>query len=266
MNAPFRLSLLQMACLACLAGPALAQPIIPNPLVRPVTAAAAAASAASVPLPAAAPARRGERPGSSPDEAGQPGEPPSIPLAIQERVSGLYVAAIVGKAAVLRSQMAVAQVVFSNGPGSAGGGGAAASTQGSGTGSTAPRPGGGPGESAARGVFRAASYVVRNGQVVDFIDRYKVLARVTADTVVLYLLPPDTGDERHAKVVFRGSIDSVIASPPVPLASSLEAPDGGLDGKAWRALSDVATRGFGAGSRTDGAAQPASQRPSVSGR
>ena len=273
MNASIRLSL-SLLQLVCLAWPvfAVAQPIIPNPLVRPV-GAALTASAPAVPMPAAAPARRGERPDSAADGSRDNSEPPSIPIAIQERVSGLYVAAIVGKAAVLRSQTAVAQVVFSSGPGSAGGsGGAGAGSQGGAGGQAAARAsGGGAGSSGAgdtgpRGVFRAATYVVNNGQVIDFIDRYKVLARVSADTVVLYLLPTDTGDERQSKVVFRGSIDSAISSPPVPSASALESPDGGLDGKAWRALSNVGTRGFGSGSRTEGAAQPANQRPTVSGR
>jgi hypothetical protein len=121
---------------ACLVQPlmAWAQPIIPNPLVRP-SAAAASAPAAPPPPPAAPSGRRGERAEGGSDAAGENGEPPSIPAAVQERVSGLYVAAIVGKAAVLRSQMAVAQVVFSNGGGGSGSSGANAAAGSGGAGS-----------------------------------------------------------------------------------------------------------------------------------
>lgn len=232
-----------------------AQPIIPNPLVRPAPPAAAASAPVSAQPAGATPRRGAERSDLLPDGLKDEAAPPSIPLAVQERVSGLYVAAIVGKAAVLRSQLAVPQVVFANastgnpngGGGStagSGGAGAAGSASGS-SGRSGANAGAAGGEANARGVYRAPAYIVRNGQVVDFIDRYKVLARVTHDTVVLYLLPVDTGDERHSKVVFRGSIDSVISAPPTPSGEQLQAPDGGLDGKAWRELSNV--RGAGSG-------------------
>jgi hypothetical protein len=243
--------------------PVRAQPIIPNPLIQPAPAAAAASAAASQGPAAGQPPAQGGARGTSPstsaralDSSSQsplpPGadaaEPPSIPLAVQERVSGLYVAAIVDRSAVLRSQLAVPQMVFA----SAGGAGAVSAGNPQSQGQALGGGGGNPGAGGAAGipstgptVYRSISYVVRDGQVVDFIDRYRILARVTRDTVVLYLMPEKGARADEAKVVFRGSIDSVIAAPPVPSRSLLEAPDGGLDGKSRRELADVASRSGG---------------------
>lgn len=233
-----------------------AQPIIPNPLVQPAPRTAppppdgaqpGAPAGQGAPAQGGRPAAPGggELPSGLRANAGEP--PPSIPLAVQERVNNLYVAAIVDRAAVLRSQLAVPQTVFANstgispttgaavGGGSAGNaGGTAPNASGSGSGSQ--------GTGLAYQVYRSPSYIVRDGQVVDFVDFHKVLARVTRDTVVLYLLPDDNGDERRAKVVFRGSIDSVIAAPPAPPRTGLDAPGGGIDGAAWRELTNVENR------------------------
>jgi len=115
-------------------------------------------------------------------------------------------------------------------------------------------------------VYRSSSFVVRDGQVFDLIDRHRVLARVSRDTVVLYLLPEKGTRHEESKVVFRGSIDSLIASPPVPSRGLMESPDGGIDGKARRDLANVDPRGGGvvrggAGGATTGTA-PAAGTPS----
>lgn len=242
---------------------ALAQPALPNPLIRPTPAAPGAAAAPggagalpAVPVPG--PERGSLRGGPLPVDgldggrggSGSGSAPPSIPYAVQERVANLYVAAIVDRAAVLRSQLAVPQVVFSSGAANA----AAPQGAGGAEGQPAampglPAPGGaqqGGGQAPGASVFRSPAYVVRDGQVVDFIDVHRVLSRVTRDTVVLYLLPE--GDEKRAKVIFRGSIDSVIAAPPVPPRTALETPGGGTDGSAWRELTDI-RRGGNEGNR-----------------
>lgn len=284
--------------LAVASAPLLAQPVIPNPLVQPSAAAAGggstpAAAGAAATTPAAAgggggaptaaggrsvpPAAAGGRSAppvasprpldASPMAPLPPGleggaEQPSIPLAVQERVSGLYVAAIVDRSAVLRSQLAVPQMTF------AGGGGGARSTEpGAGSqGAGGGGPVGGLPSAAAPNVYRSSSFVVRDGQVFDLIDRHRVLARVSRDTVVLYLLPEKGTRHEESKVVFRGSIDSLIASPPVPARGLMESPDGGIDGRARRDLANVDPRGGGvvrggAGGATTGTA-PAAGTPS----
>jgi hypothetical protein len=277
--APPRRCLPALALLAC--APLTAQPVIPNPLVQPAAAAAAASAAAASGAPAAGAAaagpaagrgapnpltpqsRSGETSPLPPDAPAGGAEPPSIPLAVQERVSGLYVAAIVDRAAVLRSQIAVPQMMFSSGALQGGGvpvGGQGGAGQSGGAGGAAPAAAAGGGGGGGGTVFRSATYVVRDGQVVDFIDRYRVLARVTRDTVVLYLMADKPGEGDRNKVVFRGSIDSVIAAPPVPARGTLEAPDGGLDGKARRDLANVDARSGDA--RPGGAAAPGSPNAS----
>lgn len=239
--------------LSLVAGSAQAQSGLPNPLIRPTppsnAAPAAPGAAGAMPsMPVPGPERSPMRGGPLPVDGLEGGRgasgspPPSIPYAVQERVANLYVAAIVDRAAVLRSQLAVPQVVFSSGgAGGAPAGGAPAQAGGAEGMAAAPVPGAAPGAQQAPGasVFRSPAYVVRDGQVVDFIDVHRVLSRVTRDTVVLYLLPGGDDDERRAKVIFRGSIDSVIAAPPVPARTQLETPGGGTDGSAWRELTDI---------------------------
>jgi hypothetical protein len=186
-------------------------------------------------------------------------------LAVQERVSGLYVAAIVDRSAVLRSQLSVPQIAFAGG----GGGGGGAPSTAPGAGSQGLGGGGAVGSlpiAAAPNIYRSSSFVVRDGQAVDFIDRHRLLARVSRDTVVLYLLPEKGTRHEESKVVFRGSIDSLIASPPVPARGLMESPDGGIDGRARRDLANVDPRGGGvvrggAGGATTGTA-PAAGTPS----
>ena len=269
---PFRPTAVLAAVLALMATSPLsvAQPIIPNPLIQPAAQVAAAAASAAAAQPSAAPLPRGQgrqqaasaRQADPQDPAlSEEPKPAGIPSAVLERVSGLYVAAIVDKAAILRSQLAVPQVVFASGAGPAivpvtgsSGGGSSSSGGGSPQGGAAAQPSGGTpgGSQGPSAVYRAPSYIVRDGQVVDFVDVHQVVARVTRDTVVLYLLAEAGAPDRRARVVFRGTIDSVIASPPAPSRATLETPDGGLDGRARRDLTNVDNRGSLASGRNAG--------------
>lgn len=289
MSLPTPLGMLALSIVLGVASSSLsAQPVIPNPLVQP-SAAAAAKGGASAPAATGAAATpptggsgRNAPPAASPRALDAsplaplpPGveggaEQPSIPLAVQERVSGLYVAAIVDRSAVLRSQLAVPQMTFGGGAGGGGGGGGGARSTEPGAGSQGAGGGGPVGGmpgAAAPNVYRSSSFVVRDGQVFDLIDRHRVLARVSRDTVVLYLLPEKGTRHEESKVVFRGSIDSLIASPPVPARGLMESPDGGIDGRARRDLANVDPRGGGgvvrggAGGATTGTA-PAAGTPS----
>jgi hypothetical protein len=236
---------------------------IPNPLVRPQRGAetvptqpagnAGQGGTTAQPRGAtAAPDTRGAATGRAGGE-GLPDDEASAKTNA-ETLAGLYVSAVIGDRAVLRSLDVRTVPVLAgavlptggSGGGGAGGGGAAAA-------------GGGGGGSANIAALRSQVYMVRNGEVLSLFDRLRVLVRVRDTTVTLFDVtdvPPGQYDpldlmDRGFPVAFRGSVDSVQSLPPVP--PSLIAPGEGVDGEAFeRARNTSADPSSGGSSSSSG--------------
>jgi hypothetical protein len=215
---------------------------IPNPLVRPQRGAetvptqppagnAGQGGATAQPRGAtAAPGTRGAATGRAGGEGLQDDEATAKTNA--ETLAGLYVSAVIGDRAVLRSldvrtvPVLAGAVLPTGGPGGGGSGGGGAT-------------GGGGGGSANIAALRSQVFMVRNGEVVSLFDRLRVLVRVRDTTVTLFDVtdvPPGQYDpldlmDRGFPVAFRGSVDSIQSLPPVP--PSLIAPGEGVDGEAF---------------------------------
>ena len=233
---------------------------IPNPLVRPQRGAetvatqqqSAAAPAASQRGATAAPAR-------TPRSTTGEGLPEQLQpeQSVAEKLSNLYVSAVIGDRAVLRSlDVRTVPGLVSN-LGAAIGGGSGASggaTAGAGGGGGAGGAGG-AGTSTIAGL-RSQVYIVRNGEVMSLLDKLRVLVRVRDTTVTLYDVtdipagqydPLDLMD-RGFPVAFRGSVDSMQSLPPTP--GTLIEPGGGVDGAAFQRARN--TSGEGAGPSSNG--------------
>ena len=224
---------------------------IPNPLVRPQRGAETVATQQQ---PAAAPAasQRGATaaPARTPREAAGEGLPEQLQpeQSVAERLSNLYVSAVIGDRAVLRS-LDVRTVpglvgnigaAVGGGPGSSGG--AAAGGGGGGGGGGAA----GAGSNTGIAGLRSQVYIVRNGEVMSLLDKLRVLVRVRDTTVTLYDvtdIPPGQYDpldlmDRGFPVAFRGSVDSMQSLPPTP--GTLIEPGGGVDGAAFQRARNTA--------------------------
>jgi hypothetical protein len=236
---------------------------IPNPLVRPQRGAETvptqpagnAGQGGTTAQPRGATAAPGTR-GAATGRAGGEGLPDDEASAKTnaETLAGLYVSAVIGDRAVLRSLDVRTVPVLAgavlptggSGGGGAGGGGAAAA-------------GGGGGGSANIAALRSQVYMVRNGEVLSLFDRLRVLVRVRDTTVTLFDVtdvPPGQYDpldlmDRGFPVAVRGSVDSVQSLPPVP--PSLIAPGEGVDGEAFeRARNTSADPSSGGSSSSSG--------------
>ncbi len=236
---------------------------IPNPLMRPQRTAPPAGQQQPAADPqargaAASPARTG-RPGSAIDGEGLPSErEDEKPLS--EQLSNLYVSAVIGDRAVLRSaEFRQVQPLPSSASGSVAGGGASAGGGGGSSGGGGVSGGSSSSSSfsgGGAGGLRSQMFVVRNGEVLPYLDRTRLLVRVRDTTVTLFDvtdIPPGNYDpldlmDRGFPVAFRGSVDSVQSSPPTPPV--LIAPNGGIDGSAFRDARDTQR---GIGSRSEGA-------------
>lgn len=236
---------------------------IPNPLMRPQRTAPPAGQQQPAADPqargaAAAPARTG-RPGSAIDGEGLPSErEDEKPLS--EQLANLYVSAVIGDRAVLRSaEFRQVQPLPSSASGSVAGGGASAGGGGGSSGGGGVSGGSSSSSSfsgGGAGGLRSQMFVVRNGEVLPYLDRTRLLVRVRDITVTLFDvtdIPPGNYDpldlmDRGFPVAFRGSVDSVQSSPPTPPV--LIAPNGGIDGSAFRDARDTQR---GIGSRSEGA-------------
>lgn len=224
---------------------------IPNPLLRPQRSqpsAAAQQQPAADPQArgaTAAPARTG-RPGSAIDGEGLPAER-EAEKPLSEKLSNLYVSAVIGDRAVLRSlEVRTVPPLNSN---AASGGNASSGTR---SGETGGGGGGGAVGGASGNVagLRSQMFVVRNGEVLPYLDRTRLLVRVRDTTVTLFDvtdIPPGNYDpldlmDRGFPVAFRGSVDSVQSAPPTP--PTLISPNGGVDGPAFRDARDT-QRGIG---------------------
>jgi hypothetical protein len=226
--------------------------VIPNPLMRPQRTQpsqqaqtpdpqARGATTAPSPAPAGRSIARGTEGGEGLPDEGDREKP------LSEQLANLYVSAVIGDRAVLRSLEV--RTVPRLGASSATGGTATGGTR---SGETGGGGGGGGGDIAG---LRSQVYVVRNGEVLPFLDRARLLVRVRDTTVTLFDvtdIPQGNYDpldlmDRGFPVAFRGSVDSVQTLAPTP--PSLTAPGGGLDGQAFRDSRD--TQG-GAGSRSGG--------------
>jgi hypothetical protein len=214
---------------------------IPNPLVRPQRGAETvptqpagnAGQGGATAQPRGATAAPGTR-GAATGRAGGEGLPDDEATAKTnaETLAGLYVSAVIGDRAVLRSldvrtvPVLAGAVLPTGGPGGGGSGGGGAT-------------GGGGGGSANIAALRSQVFMVRNGEVVSLFDRLRVLVRVRDTTVTLFDVtdvPPGQYDpldlmDRGFPVAFRGSVDSIQSLPPVP--PSLIAPGEGVDGEAF---------------------------------
>lgn len=236
---------------------------IPNPLVRPQRGAetvptqppagnAGQGGATAQPRGAtAAPSTRGAATGRAGGE-GLPDDAATTKTNA-ETLAGLYVSAVIGDRAVLRSldvrtvPVLAGAVLPTGGPGGGGSGGGGGAT------------GGGGGGSANIAALRSQVFMVRNGEVVSLFDRLRVLVRVRDTTVTLFDVtdvPPGQYDpldlmDRGFPVAFRGSVDSIQSLPPVP--PSLIAPGEGVDGAAFeRARNTSAGSSSGGGSSGSG--------------
>jgi hypothetical protein len=218
---------------------------IPNPLVRPQRGAetvptqppggnAGQGGATAQPRGAtAAPGTRGAATGRAGGEGLQDDEASAKTNA--ETLAGLYVSAVIGDRAVLRSLDVRTVPVLAGAVLPTGGSGGGGSGGGGGGGAT----GGGGGGNANIAALRSQVYMVRNGEVLSLFDRLRVLVRVRDTTVTLFDVtdvPPGQYDpldlmDRGFPVAFRGSVDSVQSLPPVP--PSLIAPGEGVDGEAF---------------------------------
>jgi hypothetical protein len=222
---------------------------IPNPLVRPQRGAETVATQQQ---PAAAPAasQRGATaaPARTPRAAAGEGLPEQLQpeQSVAERLSNLYVSAVIGDRAVLRSlDVRTVPGLVSNLGAAVGGG------QGSSGGATAGAGGGGGGAAGSAsntGIagLRSQVYIVRNGEVMSLLDKLRVLVRVRDTTVTLYDvtdIPPGQYDpldlmDRGFPVAFRGSVDSMQSLPPTP--GTLIEPGGGVDGAAFQRARNTA--------------------------
>ena len=235
-------AVLAALCVTAAAGLLHAQGI-PNPLVRPQRGAETvptqpagnAGQGATTTQPRGATAAPGTR-GAATGRAGGEGLPEDAATTKTnaETLAGLYVSAVIGDRAVLRSldvrtvPVLAGAVLPTGGPGGGGSGGG-------GGGAT----GGGGGGSANIAALRSQVFMVRNGEVVSLFDRLRVLVRVRDTTVTLFDVtdvPPGQYDpldlmDRGFPVAFRGSVDSIQSLPPVP--PSLIAPGEGVDGEAF---------------------------------
>jgi len=223
--------------------------IIPNPLVRPPRSSSASADQ---PAPGAqtrgATAAPSGRTARGADGEGLPAEAPSE-KSPSERLANLYVSAVIGDRAVLRS-LEVSTVPSLNSNVSSGGG--------SGGGATSGSPGGGGATGGNVAGLRSQSYVVRNGEVVPFLDKLRLLVRVRDTTVTLFDvtdIPAGNYDpldlmDRGFPVAFRGSVDSVQSAPYVP--PNLIAPGAGLDGTAFGKARDTSVRSGSSTSTSSG--------------
>jgi hypothetical protein len=218
---------------------------IPNPLVRPQRGAETVPTqqpGAGAPATggqtqrgatAAPPASRGATGGGRTGGEGLPAENVGAGKTVAETLAGLYVSAVIGDRAVLRS-LDVLTVPILAGTSVVGG----ASSGGAGGGAGAGGGSGGGGLNNVAGL-RSQVFHVRNGEVMSLFDRLRVLVRVRDTTVTLFDVtdvPPGQYDpldlmDRGFPVAFRGSIDSVQALPPVP--PTLIAPGEGVDGEAF---------------------------------
>ncbi len=231
------------------ASPAWTQ-VIPNPLMRPQRTQPSA-PAANTPDPqargaTAAPAGRASR---AIDGEGLPAEA-EAPKPISEQLANLYVSAVIGDRAVLRSLEV--RTVPRLGASSVTGGNASSGTR------SGEASGGGAGGGVGNDIagLRSQVYVVRNGEVLPFLDRTRLLVRVRDTTVTLFDvtdIPPGNYDpldlmDRGFPVAFRGSVDSVQTLPPTP--AELSGPGQGLDGNAFRNSRDT-QRGIGSSSNNN---------------
>jgi hypothetical protein len=230
---------------------------IPNPLVRPQRGAETVATQQQ---PAAAPAASQRGATAAPSGragAGRGGE--GLPEeqrrdeTVAERLAGLYVSAVIGDRAVLRS-LDVRTV-----PGLTGNIGASI---GAGQGGGGAAAGGAAGAASSTGIagLRSQVYIVRNGEVMSLLDKLRVLVRVRDTTVTLYDvtdIPPGQYDpldlmDRGFPVAFRGSVDSMQSLPPTP--GTLIEPGGGVDGAAFQRArntsGETSNSGSGGGLRT----------------
>ena len=229
---------------------------VPNPLVRPprtgqqplqeggAPAAQAAQGGAAARGRAASRAVAGAR-GGDPNAATDAGAQDKDPVA--ERLDSLYVVAVIGDVAVLRS-LRVEVMPALNGSTVGGGLTAARGVQadlGGGSGAVGNvSPAGNSGTPMA---LRSQVYTVRNGEILPFMERMRVLARVRNTSVTLYDVtdvPSGSFDpldlvDRGFPVVFRGALDSVQTPAYVPPGNALERPGGGLDGQAFGAARDT---------------------------
>lgn len=252
--------------------------VIPNPLVRPQRPQSAASDQPSAPdaqqsrgaNAAQSAGRANGRPGRAIDGEGLPDDA-TKEKSPSEQLSSLYVSAVIGDRAVLRSlEVRVVPPLNANVPG----GGAGSSATRSGETPSASAGGGGSGANSGVGVgpggLRSAMHVVRNGEVLPFLDKLRLLVRVRDTTVTLYDVtdvpatnydPLDLMD-RGLPVAFRGSVDSVQAAPYVP--SSLVVPGTGVDGAAFESARDTRFRGAdgGTGSATSSSSTGSSSSPS----
>ena len=247
--------IIPMALLAVLPVATAWSQAIPNPLMRPQRSQPSAAQQQPAADPqtrgaTAAPARTG-RPGSAIDGEGLPAETEAA-KPLSEQLSNLYVSAVIGDRAVLRSlEVRTVPPLNSN---TASGGNASSGTR------SGEAGGGGGGGGGAGGVgnvagLRTQMFVVRNGEVLPYLDRTRLLVRVRDTTVTLFDvtdIPPGNYDpldlmDRGFPVAFRGSVDSVQSAPPTP--PTLISPNGGVDGAAFRDARDtqrsIGSRGQG---------------------
>ena len=232
---------------------------IPNPLVRPQRGAptvsapsTAAPSSPDAPRGAtAAPARSRAAAGEGLPEQLQPEQ------SVAEKLSNLYVSAVIGDRAVLRSlDVRTVPGLVSNLGAAVGGG------QGSSGGAAAGGGGGGgaAGAGSNTGIagLRSQVYIVRNGEVMSLLDKLRVLVRVRDTTVTLYDvtdIPPGQYDpldlmDRGFPVAFRGSVDSMQSLPPTP--GTLIEPGGGVDGAAFQRARNTAGEASNSSSSSGG--------------
>jgi hypothetical protein len=228
--------------------------IIPNPLVRPQRPSAAGTqpdpqARGATAAPAQGRASRAIEGEGLPDEGDRQ-------KSSSEQLANLYVSAVIGDRAVLRSLEV--RTVPPLGAGAAAGGGASGQRGEPGGASSGGVSGGGAmmgGGAGNIGGLRSVVYVVRNGEVLPFLDKLRLLVRVRDTTVTLFDVsdvpmgnfdPLDLVD-RGFPVAFRGSIDSVQSLPPSP--AGLIGPGQGLDGNAFERLRDT-SGSQGSGSRS----------------
>jgi hypothetical protein len=236
-------------CLLLVAGwaaaPAWTQ-VIPNPLIRPQRTQSSPAANAPDPQTRGATAPPAGRASRTIEGEGLPAEAERT-KPISEQLADLYVSAVIGDRAVLRS-LEVRTVPRLGGSPAAGGSAAGGNRAGESGGGGGVGSGGGAGNDIAG--LRSQVYVVRNGEVLPFLDRTRLLVRVRDTTVTLFDvtdIPPGNYDpldlmDRGFPVAFRGSVDSVQTLPPT--APNLTAPGEGLDGNAFRNSRDT-QRGIG---------------------
>lgn len=222
--------------------------IIPNPLVRPQRTQQAPAGQQQ---PAAESQARGATAAPSSRTAGRAIDGEGLPAEAakqkspSEQLANLYVSAVIGDRAVLRS-LEVRTVPPLNA--NAASGGTVSSGTRSGESAGGGSGAGAGGASANIAGLRSAMYVVRNGEVLPFLDKLRLLVRVRDTTVTLYDVtdvPPGNYDpldlmDRGFPVAFRGSVDSVQSAPYVP--PTLVAPGKGVDGEAFDAARDTRFR------------------------